>query len=212
MGAWLHLVGNLTGKAGIRLVGHIGDQLCATQAGAELVRQLVSGETDAATAREAMSEIEHRGDASRVRLVEELTRTLVTPIDREDLFRLSRSIDDVLDNLRDFVREMDLFAVGSIAAYVTAIQGVIDGVDALERSVGYLPKDCRGAAFSALAAKKSASSVRRAYQEGTAQLFTGEIDAGVIKKRELLRRLDIVGLRLGEAADALADGATKRGH
>ena len=38
-----------------------------------------------------------------------LAGVLVTPVDREDLFRLSRSIDDVLDNLRDFVREWDLY-------------------------------------------------------------------------------------------------------
>ena len=37
---------------------------------------------------------------------------LVAPIDREDLFRLSRLSDDVsLYNLRDFVREWDLYKI-----------------------------------------------------------------------------------------------------
>jgi hypothetical protein len=31
-----------------------------------------------------------------------------------------------------------------------------------------------------------------------------------MKARDLLRRLDVVGLRLNEAADALADAAVKR--
>jgi len=32
----------------------------------------------------------------------------------------------------------------------------------------------------------------------------------VLKSRELLRRLDVVGLRLNEAADVLSDAAVKR--
>lgn len=36
-----------------------------------------------------------------------------------------------------------------------------------------------------------------------------EVTPQMLKRRELLRRLDVVGLRLGEAADALADGAVK---
>jgi hypothetical protein len=43
------------------------------------------------------------------------------------------------------------------------------------------------------------------------QLFEGEIDRITLKRRELLRRLDLVGLDLGYAADALADGRLKRG-
>jgi hypothetical protein len=43
-----------------------------------------------------------------------------------------------------------------------------------------------------------------------ARVLRGDIDANTMRERELLRRLDVVGLRLGEAADALADGALKR--
>jgi hypothetical protein len=32
----------------------------------------------------------------------------------------------------------------------------------------------------------------------------------VVRRRELLRRLDVVGLRLNEAADRLSDAAIKR--
>jgi uncharacterized protein len=88
-------------------------------------------------------DVEHRGDRARGGFV----HALAPPLDREDLFRVSRSVDDVLDNLRDFARELELFAVSDVA---------------------------------------------------------------MLKRRELLRRLDVVGLRLGEAADALADGAVKR--
>jgi uncharacterized protein len=203
---------NLTGGVERQLVEHLLDQLAATREAGVLVRRLVRGGTDSARAREEIRDIEHRGDRSRADLVEELSRSLTTPIDREDLFRLSRSIDDVLDNLRDFVRELDLFAVQATRAHLEVVDAVISGVEELERSVRNLPSDAGQAARDALSAKKEANQVRRRYQEGLAELLGGVIDSEALKRRELLRRLDVVGLRLGEAADALADGATKRGH
>jgi hypothetical protein len=40
----------------------------------------------------------------------------------------------------------------------------------------------------------------------------GPVTAATLRRRELLRRVDVIGLRLGEAANALADGAVKRSH
>ena len=76
-----------------------------------LARSVADGKLDPGEAHEQIAEIEHRGDTLRGKLVTQLATVLVAPIDREDLFRLSRSIDDVLDNLRDFVREWDLWQI-----------------------------------------------------------------------------------------------------
>ena len=56
----------------------------------------------------------------------------------------------------------------------------------------------------------AAGQVRRLYQQKLAELLNEPLDNETLKRRELLRRLDVVGLRLGEAADALADGVLKR--
>ena len=108
-----HLLRDLSGRSDQVFVALIAGQIEATLEGASLVHQLVtSGDTSfIARSRELMREIEHEGDNQRALLVAELSRALITPIDREDLFRLSRAIDDVLDNLRDFFREWDLYGV-----------------------------------------------------------------------------------------------------
>jgi hypothetical protein len=66
------------------------------------------------------------------------------------------------------------------------------------------------AAEAALAAHKRTGRVRHLYAQGLAELLSGEVTAPVLKRRELLRRLDVVGLRLAECADALADAMLKR--
>ena len=63
---------------------------------------------------------------------------------------------------------------------------------------------------SALRSKKAANEIRRLYDVRLARLFRGELTAEVLKSRELLRRLDVVGLRLNEAGDVLSDAAIKR--
>ena len=58
--------------------------------------------------------------------------------------------------------------------------------------------------------QESANEIRRLYDVELGKLFHGKVTMKIFKIRELLRRLDVVGLRLNEAADVLADAAVKR--
>ena len=194
------------------ILTHLLSQMRATLEGAQLAQELAAGIADSEWSRQKMRDIEHKGDNSRANLVAEISRSLTTPIDREDLFRLSRAIDDILDSLRDFVREYDLFGTDLGDLHPHIFTAIIDSVRELERSLYHLPSHAGEAAMTALSAKKVAGTVRRMYQESLASLLAGEVTGEVLKQRELLHRLDLVGQRLGVAADALTDGATKRGH
>ncbi len=159
-----------------------------------------------------LREIEHAGDEARGDVVEELASAFILPLDREDLFRVSRSIDDVLDNLRDFARELALFDVrefhplhGIVEEIEAALQQLHAALEQLSEENGSFPTAIR-------ASKKASNGIRVSYDEAVGDLFAQEFDMEVLKQRELLRRLDVVGLRLGEAGDALADGAVKRAN
>ncbi|GAA2064919.1 hypothetical protein GCM10009839_90600 [Catenulispora yoronensis] len=183
--------------------------------GADLTCALLNGAVDMDVARARMESIEHDGDDRRAALLAILGATLSPPVDREDLNRVSRSIDDVLDTLRDFVRETDLYRVGDLSRYRDLATLVSGSIRTLDEAVAALApgSDLRAAT---LAARKAAGAVVRAYQYEVAALLTGgtpERDAAeAMKARELYRRLGDVGLRLGDAADGLADGAMKRGR
>ncbi|GAA2683051.1 hypothetical protein GCM10010412_068610 [Nonomuraea recticatena] len=200
------LAGRMDGALTEALVG----QLKATKEGAWLAMAMIGGEVGRTGAHEQMRSIEHLGDTERARLVEELKGALVTPIDREDLFRLSRSIDDVLDSLRDFVRESHLYRVPEQIRFAPLLDQVIVGIEALERAVRDLASRPSGVVQDALEAKKAGGAVRRMYQYEISRIFSGELTAEAMKERELVRRLEIVGMAIGHAADAIADGAMKR--
>ena len=184
-------------------------QLTEAAAACRLARSVAGGRVTSADALVRIAEIEHRGDTMRSELATRLAGVLVAPIDREDLFRLSRSIDDVLDNLRDFVREWDLYGLEKARAFVGLLDAAARGIGDLQLAIQAIakdPKDMR----TALATKKSANEIRRLYEIELGRLFHGEPTMEVVKSRELLRRLDVVGLRLHEAADRLSDAAIKR--
>ncbi len=189
------------------LVGHLD----VTIAGARLARDMVSGLTSLETARERIIDIEHEGDALRAELLEELSGALVTPIDREDLFRISRLVDDVLDNLRDFLREWDLFQMTAEPTLVPLLEAVIYALGSLREAVRSMVGEPSQIAARAHASKRAGVQIRRLYELELASLYRGEdLTMKILKLRDLIRRIDVVGLRIGEAADALADAAVKR--
>ncbi|MFG1701436.1 DUF47 domain-containing protein [Nonomuraea sp. NPDC049309] len=200
----------MTGRMDSALSEALLGQLEATKEGAWLAMAMIGGEVGRTGAHEQMRSIEHLGDEERARLIDELKTALVTPIDREDLFRLSRSIDDVLDSLRDFVRESHLYRVPDQIRFTPLLDQVIVGIDALENAVRNLTSRPSVVAQDALEAKKAGGAIRRMYQYEISRIFSGELSAEAMKERELVRRLEIVGIAIGEAADAIADGAMKR--
>jgi hypothetical protein len=203
------LARSISGAARSDLVDGLVGQLRATEEACDVALALARGSLSAATAREEVAAIEHEGDAWRAHVVESLTRALTSYLDREDLFTYSRAVDDVLDNLRDFVREVDLYGVTPGPDWVLVLEQIRDGVLALRSATECLRQDVRRVSVAALAAKKT--PVRATYQAAMARLLAEPLDDSTLRRREVLRRLDIVGLRLSEAADYLATAAIKRG-
>lgn len=200
---------DLSGRSNLDLRHLLLRQVDASLSGARLARQAAASELPSGAARTDMAATEHDGDRAREHLVTILAQTLVTPFDREDIFRVSRSIDDVLDNLRDFVRELDLFRTPG-ELFVPVIDAVIDGLELLHAALTGTAGRARDMQRQTLAAKKACNGVRRSYELQLVRLLDGKVSAEMLRRRELLRRLDVVGLRLGEAVDALADAAIKR--
>lgn len=204
------LTRRLSRRPDATLVDLLRRQVASALEGVRVAREAVSGELGREQARTDMAQVEHEGDRRRSAAVTRLASAFANPIDREDLFRLSRSIDDILDNLQDFVRELDLFDVDPVPGQDAMLTAIGEGLGDLDEAIAAIANDPLQIRARSLAVRKN--QVRRLYQEAVAQTLSGTIDATSLKNRELLRRLDVVGLRLGEAADALADGAVKRSH
>lgn len=65
--------------------------------GARLLKQILSDFKDVEVRVQQLKDIEHRGDEMTHNVLTKLNQTFITPFDREDIYRLASSLDDVLD-------------------------------------------------------------------------------------------------------------------
>jgi hypothetical protein len=65
--------------------------------GARLLKQVLSDFRDIELRVQQLKDIEHRGDDLTHNILTKLNQTFITPFDREDIYRLASSLDDVLD-------------------------------------------------------------------------------------------------------------------
>src|SRR6185437_15894449 len=65
--------------------------------GARLLKQTLQDFRDVDARVRQLKDIEHRGDDMTHNILTKLNQTFITPFDREDIYRLASSLDDVLD-------------------------------------------------------------------------------------------------------------------
>jgi len=163
---------------------------------------------------EAVSLKEKEADEVRRILIDELNRTFVTPFDREDIFSLSRRIDDVLDYANTTVSEMEILKVEP-TPYMQRIASLLkDATYEIYLATQRLKKHPAVAIDHAQRAKALENRVEAVYREAIADLFEKAQDVHhvveMLKMREVYRHLSNAADRGDEAANVISDIVVKR--
>ncbi|MBI3995072.1 MAG: DUF47 family protein, partial [Nitrospirae bacterium] len=79
--------------------------------GAHLLREMMEQYRDPEKQAEAILQVEHQGDTITHDIVHKLNQTFITPIDREDIYALSSSLDDVLDLIEAVSDRMIMYKI-----------------------------------------------------------------------------------------------------
>src|ERR671935_525189 len=148
-------------------------------------------------------------DELRRILIDELNRTFVTPIDREDIFALSRALDDVLDYAFTTVDEMEILKVEPDPFVHKMARLLREGAEELDLAVQTLKTRPQVANEHAVRAKQIENQAEKAYREALVHLFDGitalEDVVYVLKMREVYRHLSNAADRGDEAANVIGD-------
>lgn len=164
-------------------------------------------------AAEKVTRAEKEADELRRILIDELNRTFVTPIDREDIFALSRAIDDILDYGYSTVDEMTILNVEP-NSYLRRMVSLLKTATNEIYTATLRLKDHPGVANEhALRAKALENRVEDVYREALADLFSGPKDVEhvveMLKLREIYRHLSNSADRGDEAANVITDIVVK---
>jgi predicted phosphate transport protein (TIGR00153 family) len=159
--------------------------------GARLLVELISASTNREAIAEKMRACEHTGDEFTHAIMRRLNESFITPFDREDIYRLASSLDDVMDYMEAAADLVVLYKVDELPS------DVVGQVEVLERAA-----ELTAAAMPRLRGMKNLSEywieINRLENQGDqvyrrllAELFGGEYDAlTVLKLKEIIDQLE----------------------
>jgi len=163
----------------------------------------------------AATVVQAEKDADEVRriLIDDLNCTFVTPMDREDIFALSRAIDDVMDYAYSTVEEMQILDIEPNDFLRRMVSLLQDAATELHLAMLRLKENPGVASEHASRAKALENRVERVYREALADLFSGPDDIQhvmeMLKLRELYRHLSNCADRGDQAANTVHDIVVK---
>jgi len=149
-------------------------------------------------------DVERQADELRRILIEELDSTFITPIDREDIYALSRAIDDVVDYANTTVDEMEIYEVKGDEHIKDMVNILRKAARELNDAVKILKDYPKIASEHAVKAKSYENQMEKAYHVALAALFKGTDTVYMLKMREIYRHLSNAADRGDEAANIIS--------
>ena len=151
-----------------------------------------------------IKEVEHKCDFLTHEIIQRLHRTFVTPLDREDIFALARSLDDVMDAIDASAAIVRLYQIERVRPDARILAAIIKSsslemvkaLKALERR--------RGVAEPAVEINRLENEADRAHQAAVRRLFEEERDPiAIMKWKEILDFLEDATDRCEDVANVL---------
>ncbi len=158
-------------------------------------------------------QLEKDADELQRIFVHDLLDTFVTPIDREDLFALTRALDNFIDYVYDTVEELEIFELEPSPAVINITALLLEMANELLLALQRLLDHPGVAAEHARRAKGLENQVEDVYRHSLAELFEGpeslEQVLQILKLREVLRHLSNAADQGDIAANTIMDIVVK---
>lgn len=152
-----------------------------------------------------VKEVETEADELRLNLINELNASFFTPLDREDIFALSRAIDDIIDYGQRTVEEMSIYQVEPTPDIQRMVDALFKATKSIDLAVQNLKKGPQVVLGYVIKAKKEENRIEHIYHEALATLFKNKDTIYILKLRELYRHLSNSADRCDEAANIISD-------
>ncbi len=179
----------------------LSDQASKTLEGIEALESYIRNPNE--ENRKHVREIEHEADELRRVLIEALHHSFVTPMDREDIYALSRAVDDIVDYANTTVDELEIYEIvpdGHLREMVDILRkAAIEIADAIKILETYP----HIAMEHAVMAKSYENIMEQAYHSALADLFKKTDTIYMLKMREIYRHLSNAADRADQAANII---------
>ncbi len=182
------------------------------QKGARTLEAMVEPDHPVWDKADEIKEIEHKCDFLTHEIIQRLNRTFVTPIDREDIHALARSLDDVMDAIDAAAAVIRLYRLSSVRFGARELARVVSASTVEIRKAIAALSEGKSLATHAVEINRLENEADRLHQQAVVRLFDEEANPiAVIKWKEALDFLEQATDRCEDVANVIEGVAVKHG-
>ena len=187
----------------------LGDEL---KNGARLLEAMLAPPHPIWSKADEINVVEHKCDSLTHAIIQRLNRTFVTPLDREDIHALARSLDDVMDSIDASATLIRMYRLDNVRFGARELAQIITAsADEVRLALGALEQS-KGLMAHAVEVNRLENEADRIHQQAVIQLFDAERDPiTVMKWKETLDFLENATDRCEDAANVLEGVMVKHG-
>ena len=180
--------------------------------GAALLDTMLAPERPVWDKADEIKEVEHKCDFLTHEIIQRLNRTFVTPLDREDIFNLARSLDDVMDAIDDSAGLVRLYRLESVRVGARELARIVTAsTDQVRLAVGAM-QEHKGLMPHAIEVNRLENEADRVHHQAVSKLFEEERDPlTIIKWKEMFDFLEDASDRCEDVANVIEGVMVKHG-
>jgi len=180
--------------------------------GARLLEEMLAPERPMWDKADEIKEVEHKCDFLTHEIIQRLNRTFVTPLDREDIHALARSLDDVMDAIDASAALVRLYRLETVRVGARELARTITmSTDQVHVALEAMEKH-KALTTHAVEINRLENEADRIHQQAVSRLFDDERDPIVVMKwKEALDFLEDATDRCEDVANVLEGVMVKHG-
>lgn len=189
--------------------GALADELMV---GARLLEEMLAPDQPVWDKADEIEEVEHKCDFITHDIIQRLNRTFVTPIDREDIHTLARSLDDVMDAIDASATRIRLYRLDDCRFGARELASLISrSTKQMKQALEALGRKKPLLSF-AVEINRLENEADRVHQQAVSRLFDEERDPiRVLKWKETLDFLEEATDRCEDVANVIEGVVVKNG-
>lgn len=178
--------------------------------GARLLVELISDGADREGIAEKMRACEHAGDEFTHAIMRRLNESFITPFDREDIYRLASTLDDVMDSMEAAADLVLLYKLEELPRDVVAQVEVLERAAELTAEAMPRLRGLRDLSEYWIEINRLENQGDQIYRRLLAELFGGDYDAlTVLKLKEVIDQLEAAADAFEHVANTVETIAVK---
>jgi uncharacterized protein len=188
----------------------LADQI---RAGAQLLEEMLAPDPPLWDKADEIKEVEHKCDFLTHAIIQRLNRTFVTPLDREDIHALARSLDDVMDAIDAAASRIRIYRLNRVRFGARELARIITSSTEQVQAAMHTLEQKKGVVVDyAIEINRLENEADRRHQEAVMRLFDEETDPIVVMKwKEALDFLEDATDRCEDVANVLEGVVVKYG-